>query len=254
MESSNILSLQGFSHACSDCRLQNLCLPAGIPREELGRLDRIVNHRRRLRRGAALYAQNARLGSLFVVRSGSLKSRCFTEDGRDQILGFHLPGDILGLDAISDSRHPTSAVALETSAICELPFTRLHALAHELESLQRQLLRIVSRELCADNRFARMIANRDAEGRVAGFLLDLGTRYSIRGYSSTDFNLSMTRSDMARYLGLAVETVSRTFTRFQQDGLITAQGKTVKILQLRLLGEVAGSTASIGFTSAKQGR
>ncbi|WP_337815492.1 fumarate/nitrate reduction transcriptional regulator Fnr [Acidihalobacter sp.] len=237
-----MITLQGFSRACADCQLQDLCLPIGICRSDVARLDQIINRKRPLQRGAALFNQGDQFGALYAIRSGSIKSFSISDDGREQINAFHLPGEILGLDAISDSSHPSSAVALETTSVCELPFERLHALAHEIKDLQHQLLRVMSRELNADERFMRILASRNAEERLAGFLLNLSSRHGMRGYSSTEFNLSMSRHDIANYLGLAVETVSRLFTRFQQDGLIEAQRKAVKILQREALAEMAGNT------------
>lgn len=254
MESFNVITLQGFSRACADCQLQDLCLPIGISRTDVERLDQIVSRKRPLQRGAALFNQGDQFGALYAIRSGSIKSFTVSDDGREQINAFHLPGEILGLDAISDSSHPSSAMALETTSVCELPFERLHALAHEIKGLQHQLLRVMSRELNADERFMRILASRNAEERLAGFLLNLAARHGMRGYSSTEFNLSMSRHDIANYLGLAVETVSRLFTRFQQDGLIEAHRKAVKILQRDALAEMAGNIAPLITPGDKRSR
>lgn len=245
MESFNVINLQGFSRACADCQLQDLCLPIGISRKDVERLDQIVNRKRPLQRGTLLYNQGDQFGALFAVRSGSIKSFSVSDDGREQINAFHLPGEILGFDAISEGSHPSAAAALETTSVCEIPFERLHALAHEVKGLQHQLLRIMSRELNTDERFMRVLASRNAEERLAGFLLNVAARHGMRGYSSTEFNLSMSRHDIANYLGLAVETVSRLFTRFQQDGLIEARRKEVKILSRDALTEIAGNIATI---------
>ncbi|WP_198034089.1 fumarate/nitrate reduction transcriptional regulator Fnr [Acidihalobacter ferrooxydans] len=243
MKSHKVITLQSLSRACSDCRLQDLCLPIGISREDIDRLDSIVNRRRPLQRGTTLYDQGQHFDALYAVRSGSIKSFTRDDDGTEQINAFYLPGEILGLDAINANSHPGAAVALETTSVCELPFDRLHVLAQHVEGLQHQLLRIMSREINADERFMRVLANRNAEARLAGFLLNLSARYSIRGYSSTEFNLSMSRNDIGNYLGLAMETVSRLFTRFQQDGLIEAHRKAIRILQREALTGLAdGST------------
>lgn len=248
MKQPKVITLQSFSRACADCQLQDLCLPIGISREEVDRLDDIVNRKRPLQRGTILYNQGERFNALYAVRSGSLKSFTVSDDGSEQINSFHLPGEILGLDAISENTHPNAAIALETTSVCELPFDRLNGLAQEIKGLQYQLLRIMSRELDADERFIRVLANRNAEERLAGFLLNLASRHGIRGYSSTEFNLSMSRNDIANYLGLAVETVSRLFSRFQQDGLIEAQRKAIKILRREALSEMAGNRAAGGHT------
>ena len=254
MESFNVINLQGFSRACADCQLQDLCLPIGISRTDVERLDQIVSRKRPLQRGSTLFNQGDQFGALYAIRSGSIKSYTVSDDGREQINAFHLPGEILGLDAISESTHPSAAVALETTSVCELPFDRLHSLAHEIKGLQHQLLRVMSRELNADERFMRILASRNAEERLAGFLLNLASRHGMRGYSSTEFNLSMSRHDIANYLGLAVETVSRLFTRFQQDGLIEAHRKAVKILQREALAEMAGNIAPLIAPGDKRSR
>ncbi|MEJ2480678.1 MAG: fumarate/nitrate reduction transcriptional regulator Fnr [Acidihalobacter sp.] len=249
-----MINLQGFSRACADCQLQDLCLPIGISRTDVERLDQIVSRKRPLQRGSTLFNQGDQFGALYAIRSGSIKSYTVSDDGREQINAFHLPGEILGLDAISEGMHPSAAVALETTSVCELPFDRLHSLAHEIKGLQHQLLRVMSRELNADERFMRILASRNAEERLAGFLLNLASRHGMRGYSSTEFNLSMSRHDIANYLGLAVETVSRLFTRFQQDGLIEAHRKAVKILQRDALAEMAGNIGLMANPDDKRSR
>lgn len=240
MRETRVITLKDFSRACVDCRLQDLCLPVGIPRHEVEQLERIVEHRPLLHRGSGLYTEGDRFGSLYAVRSGSLKSVCVSDDGRKQVTAFHLPGDILGFDAITESRHLSSAVALETTSVCELPFDQLHELAHQVSGLQRQMLRIMSRELGAEERMTRVIASSDAEQRLAEFLLNLGARYGLRGYSSREFRLSMSRRDIASYLGLATETVSRVLVRFQERGLIGVRRSAMKILDQDALGAVFG--------------
>jgi CRP/FNR family transcriptional regulator, anaerobic regulatory protein len=246
MDSSHVFTIGKFSRACTDCQLQDLCFPMGLSREEIDQLNRIVSRRSPLQRGTPLFKQGGLFGSLFAVRSGSIKSFT-TEDGIEQTIAFHLPGEILGLDAIGEGRHQSTAVALETASICELPYDRLYLLAREIDGLQHQLLRIMSRKLAADDQFKRLVTRHSAEGRLAGFLLNLASRYALRGYSSSEFNLSMFRSDIGNYLGLAVETVSRTFTHFQHDGLIDVQGKTIKILRRDTLEIVAGNSARLDF-------
>lgn len=243
MDSSHVFTINSFSRACADCQLQDLCLPIGLSREEIDKLDQIVSRRSPLGRSTVLFKQGARFKSLVAVRSGSIKSFT-TEDGIEQIIAFHLPGEILGLDAIGEGRHQSTAVALETASVCELPFDRLHVLAQEVKGLQHQLLRIMSRNLGTEDQFKRLVAHHGADERLAGFLLNLASRYALRGYSNSELNLSMTRSDIANYLGLAVETVSRTFTHFQQDGLIAIHGRTIKILRRDALEMVAGDTAA----------
>lgn len=247
MNFANVFSLGNFPPACAECQLRGLCLPVGMPPDEIDRLDRIVSHRRPLGRDESLYSQHERFRSLFIVRSGSVKSITCTEDGDSQVNAFHLPGEILGLDAISDRRYASNALALETTTVCELPFERLNDLAHEFEGLQRQLMRIISRELGTEERFARMLADLGAEQRLAGFLLNLASRYRITGHPSDHLKLTMKRSELANYLGLAGETVSRLFKRFQQSGLVGIEGTSVRILQKDRLAEMAGKAAAPPF-------
>lgn len=254
MNFASAFTLSSFPPACAECRLRGLCLPVGMPPDKIDRLDRIVNHRRPLAREEYLYRQRERFRSLFVVRSGSIKSVTCTKDGDSQVNAFHLPGEILGLDAINDRRYTSNALALETTTVCELPFERLNDLAHEFEGLQRQLMRIISRELGSEDRFARMLADLDAEQRLAGFLLNLAHRYRITGHTGDYFKLPMRRSELANYLGLAGETVSRLFKRFQQSELVRIEGTSVRILQKDVLAAMAGKAAPHLFDEAPRTR
>lgn len=253
MDFPKVFALGTFSRACADCQLQDLCLPIGIPRQELDRLEQIVERGNVLHRGTVIYRQYDAFGSLFAVRSGSVKSIAVSETGTEQVVAFYLPGDILGFDGISEERYPSSAVVMETSTVCELPFDRLHALAGQIEGLQHQLLRILSRELGSEDRFTRLVAHRSAEVKVAGFLVNLAARHAVRGYSGTEFMLSMTRAEIGSYLGVAEETVSRALTRFHQDRLIAVQGKAVKLLQRETLANMAGHVGRVGLMAKGQG-
>lgn len=218
----------------------------------MDRLDQIINRKRPLQRGGSLFRQGDPFHALYAVRSGSIKSYATTDAGEEQISAFHLPGEILGLDAIASGSHPQSAVAMETTSICELPFDRLHNLAHEVDGLQRQLLRIMSRELNSDEQFMRLLANRSAEERLASFLLNLASRFELRGYSGQAFNLSMSRSDIGNYLGLAVETISRLFTRFQLENMIEVERKSIKILDRDRLAELCDLSVTINTDQCKR--
>lgn len=250
MDSSSVINIHSLSRACNECQLQDLCLPLGLSRGDIDRLDQIVNRRRPLQRGNTLFNQGDRFQALYAVRSGSVKSYSTNDEGDEQINAFHLPGEILGLDAIGSGTYPLSIVALETTSICELPYERLHQLAHEVDGLQRQLLRVMSRELNSDEQFMRLLANRNADERFASFLLNLASRYEVRGYSGQAFNFSMSRSDIANYLGLAVETVSRLFTRFQQEGMIQVQRKAISLIDRDRLNALCNLNP-LGHNTAK---
>jgi len=224
--------------ACSSCSLRELCLPAGLDAQEMEKVDRLVNHRRKLRRGEHLYRAGNPLAVLYAIRSGFMKTCVLYNDGREQVAGFHMMGELLGMDAISSGQHMCDAVALEDSEVCEIPFAYLEQLSRELPSLQHQLHRIMSREIVRDYGVMMLLGSMKAEERLAAFLLNLSQRFATRGYSATEFNLRMTREEIGSYLGLKLETISRAFSRFQQDGLVEVRHKRIRIKdpeRLRLL-------------------
>ncbi|HXH03574.1 MAG TPA: fumarate/nitrate reduction transcriptional regulator Fnr [Candidatus Competibacteraceae bacterium] len=239
-DSHKVISIASMKAACSNCSLQQLCLPIGINREDLERLDAIIKRRRPLPRGAHVFRMGDPFTALYAIRSGSVKTYTITDEGSEQITGFHLTGEIVGLDAINSENHPCGAKTLETTSICEIPFERLEELAAEIPTLSRQLLRIMSRELQSDDTLLTLLGKKSAEERLAALLLSLSARYRERGFSAREFNLSMSRNDIGNYLGLAVETVSRLFTRFQNQGLITVQHKYIRIEDLEQLHTLAG--------------
>jgi len=216
--------------ACSTCSLRELCLPAGLDPREMERVDRLVTQRRRVRKGDHLYRAGAPLAALYAIRSGFLKSCVLHEDGREQVAGFHMMGDLLGLDAIGGGRHMSDTVALEDSELCELPFDLLEQYSRELPSLQQQLHRVMSREIVRDHGVMLLLGSMKAEERLAAFLLNLSQRFAARGYSATEFNLRMTRSEIGSYLGLKLETVSRALSSFQDQGLVAVRQRQVRIL------------------------
>jgi CRP/FNR family transcriptional regulator, anaerobic regulatory protein len=241
MPSSNIVDLHGLRKACSTCSLHDLCIPMGVSDEELDALESIINRRRPLHRGDYLYRPGDPMEALYAVRSGSVKTSTLTDDGQEQVTGFHLPGELLGLDAISNGIHPCAARALETTSVCEIPFDRLEELAGRIGGLQRQLFRIMSREIQCDEHLMTLLAKKSSEARLAAFLISLSNRFGERGFSRLEFNLTMSRNDIANYLGLAVETVSRLFTRFQGSGLLEVDRKLVRILDMEGMRQMAGS-------------
>ncbi len=238
--SSKIINIQGLKQACKHCTLHDLCLPLGISDADLDKLESIIKQRRPIQRGDHLYRPGDKMSSIYAVRSGSIKTYSLTNDGQEQITGFHLPGELLGLDAINDGEHPCAAKALETTSVCEMPFEQLEELAARLPGLQHQLFRIMSKGLQADEQFMTLLGKKASDERLASFLLGLSRRFNQRGYSALEFNLSMSRNDIANYLGLAVETVSRLFSRFQGAGLIEVQRKLITIKDVEALMEVAG--------------
>jgi len=224
---------------CKDCSLSSLCLPLSLDFSDMDLLDGIIKRGKPLKKGEFLFHQGDVFGSIFAVRSGSLKTFSLNDDGSEQLTGFHLPSELLGLSGLHSERHPVSAQALETSSLCELPFAHLDELTATLPSLRHQLMRVMSREIQGDQQMMWLLSKKTADARIASFLLNLSTRFSARGYSDSQFRLAMSRREMGNYLGLAVETVSRVFTRFAQHGLISADGKEVHILDRALLCDCA---------------
>ncbi len=227
-----LIDINSLRVACSSCSLRELCLPAGLDPGEMERVDRLVTGRRKLRRGADLYRAGEPLAALFAIRSGFMKSCVLHDDGREQVAGFHMAGDLLGLDAIGGGTHTCDTVALEDSEVCEIPFSYLEQLSRELPSLQQQLHRIMSREIVRDYGVMLLLGSMSAEERLAAFLLNLSQRFATRGYSPSEFRLRMTREEIGSYLGLKLETVSRAFSGFQDQGLIDVRQKHVRILDI----------------------
>ena len=226
--------------ACSTCSLRELCLPGGLEPHELDKVDRIVNRRRPIRRGDYLYRAGTALESLHAIRTGFLKSAVLYEDGREQVAGFHMMGDLMGLDAIGTGQHLCDAVALEDSEICEIPLAALEQLSRDIPSLLRHFHRIMSREIVRDHGVMLRLGTMHAEERLAAFLLNLSQRFAARGYSPSEFHLRMTREEIGSYLGLKLETISRALSRFQEEGLLEVRTKRVKIRDMDALRRMVG--------------
>lgn len=221
---------QGISIHCQNCSINQLCLPFSLSDQELNNLDQIIDRKKPYQKNQALIQAGQSLHSLYAVRSGSFKSYVVSEDGEQQITVFHLPGDLIGFDALSEQNHQSFTVALETSMVCEIPFNTLDSLSATIPKLRQQVMRLMSKEIRSEQGMRLLINNRSAEQRVAFFLHSLAERFGARGLSRKQYRLSMTRGDIGNYLGLTIETISRIFTRFQQDQLIAVDGKFVKIL------------------------
>ena len=220
-------TLSRLPQNCGACNLRELCLPCGLNGSEPQLLDDLVYTRKRVKRGESLYRAGGAFDSLYAIRSGFFKSRVVLEDGRDQVTGFHMAGEIMGMDGIGTDAHTADALALEDSEVCVIPYGRL-----EEPRLQRQLHKVMSRELVRDQGVMMLLGTMRAEERLAAFLLNLSQRFVARGYSSQEFHLRMTRDEIGSFLGLSLETVSRLFSRFQDDGLITVQQKHICILDI----------------------
>lgn len=239
MRRGNVIDMKAFQVACRVCSMRELCLPIGLDHRELNELDELIRHRPALRRGDRLFEVGQPLTSLFAVRSGSVKNYVPTENGEEKVMGFSLPGELVGLEAVSEDRHRCTAVALETTSVCEIPYDRLDEIAGQIPTLRRQLFRLMSRELSRDQEQLLLLGGGSAEQRLAAFLMGMSQRFSERGFSAREFNLSMARQDIAGYLGMAVETVSRLLTRFSEEGLVKVQRKHIELLDLERLKTLA---------------
>jgi CRP/FNR family transcriptional regulator len=235
-----VVDIHRVQMACAGCSLRQLCLPMTISETDMQQLEDIIRRARPHHRGRHVFRLGDRFRSVYAIRSGSVKTYTMTLDGSEQITGFHLPGELIGLDAVSTGRHPCAAKTLETTTVCELPFTKLEDLCARIPSLQHQLLRLMSKEILADSELLTLLGKKAADQRLAALLFSLSVRYKQRGFSAREFHLSMSRNDIADYLGLAVETVSRLFTRFHNEQLIEVQTKRIRITDPDRLRELAG--------------
>ncbi|MFL1404143.1 fumarate/nitrate reduction transcriptional regulator Fnr [Marinobacter sp. M1N3S26] len=225
--------------SCQYCSLSNLCLPLALDSSEMNRLDDVVNRDHIINRGEQVFTQNAPFRSCFAVKSGAIKTSVVTESGEEQITGFFMPGDLVGLDSMSDDTHASSAKALERTSVCEIPVDQLEKLVHIMPGLQHHILHLMSQEIRNSHQLSVLLSKNTAEERIAALLLSLSTRFHRRKLSPTHFNLPMARNDIANFLGLAVETVSRVFTRFQNQGLIRARGRDIELVNIEALQAMA---------------
>lgn len=233
------VDLANLRRSCARCSLQVLCLPASIGETDIARLDRIVLNRRPLQRGESLYRAGQPLGSLYVAREGAFKTTALDANGETQVLGFHLPGELLGLDALGSGKHACEAKALTQANVCEVPLSQLEQVASQVPGLQHQLLRIMGQGMNRDQAHVEMLGRRSAHERLAIFLHQLSERYRALGRSGESFLLPMSREDIASYLGLVIETVSRTLGKMQDDALIQVRGREITILDPARLDALA---------------
>ncbi len=225
---------------CNLCTLQQLCLPKGISQEEITKLDRLIKRRQPLNKGDILYKQGQPFHSFYVVRSGSLKTYISSPNGEEQIMGVHLPGEIIGIAALSKNEYQCTAMALETTSLCEVPFNELEKLSSEMPQLQHQLLHLMSNEVCNEYNTIGFLGKKTAQERLAAYIYMISRRFERRGFSATEFQLNLSRGDIANYLNLAVETVSRLFTQLQKEQVFSCDKKVIRILDMQKLKKLSG--------------
>jgi CRP/FNR family transcriptional regulator len=228
------------SHAasCSSCAMRATCLLQYPRPTDLTRHDSIIHATRMVKQGEALYRTNDSFRGVYAVRTGSFKTVVMYRDDREQVTGFQLPGDVIGLDGVGSSAHHLDAIAIEDSSVCIAPFSPIESLCCEGKGGQPHLLKMMSGEIARNSMQLMLLTTMTAEQRAAAFLLDLSKRLKTCGYSAVEFNLRMTREEIGSYLGLKLETVSRMFSKFQRDGLLDTRGKQIRILDLDGLSRV----------------
>ena len=235
----NVVTLRAKTH-CIQCTLREHCLPAGLEAEDLWEFDELFEGQRRLRKGDMLLHAGGTFVALYAIRVGSLKISILAEDGREQVAGYQMAGEIIGLDGIATGCHTCNAAALEDSEVCAVPFDRLEQMAQANPVIRNSVRQLLAAEVRRNHGHMLLLGSMRAEERVASFLLNLAERYRRRGYSGSEFVLRMTREEIGSYLGLKLETVSRVFSRLQADGLIQAQGRDVKLLDPPQLNHLVG--------------
>ena len=228
--------------ACSNCNLRELCMPVGLAPGELKRIDDLVATRRKIKRRETLFRNGEAFTSLYAIRTGVFKTRVTSEDGRDQVTGFQMAGEIIGLDGIVNDQHTCDAVALEDAEVCVMPFDRIEELSREVTALQRHVHQIMSREIVREHGVMLLLGSMRAEERLAAFLLNLVQRLHARGFSRSELVLRMTREEIGSYLGLKLETVSRTLSRFAADGMVEVEQRNVRILDPEALRRIVNQT------------
>ncbi len=224
--------------ACNTCNMHELCMPVGMSFEEVEKLNELISVRKRVKRGAALYRSGEEFSALYAIRTGFFKTVVNAEDGHEQVTGFQMAAEVLGLDGINTNRHTCHAIALEDSDVCVVPFGKLEDLAHDLPVFQRQIHRMMSREIVREHSVMLLLGSMRADARLAAFLIDMVQRLHSRGYSSHELVLRMTREEIGSFLGLKLETVSRMFSKFVEEGIIEVKQRHVVIVEPEALNAI----------------
>lgn len=227
---------------CSNCNLRELCMPIGLDAQQMQRIEEVVATRRKIKRGEMLFQNGEIFNSLYAIRTGFFKTCVATEDGRYQVTGFQMAGEIIGLDGIVQNHHTCDAIALENAEVCVMPFNRLEELSREITALQSHVHKVMSREIVREHSVMLLLGSMRAEERLAAFILNLVQRLHSRGFSSSELILRMTREEIGSYLGLKLETVSRTFSKFVEDGIVEVKQRHIRILDQEALQRLVNSS------------
>jgi CRP/FNR family transcriptional regulator len=227
---------------CSSCSMHQLCLPMGLDTADMDRLDQIIGRRRKIGRGETLFRIGDHFTNLYAIRLGHFKTYQVNPEGVEQITGFQMAGELLGMDAISTDRHHCDALALEDSEVCEIPFSSLQQLLVDMPTLLRHFHRMMSQEITREQSVMLLLGNMQSTQRFAAFLVNLASRYEARGYSPQTFQLRMSREEIGNYLSLTIESVSRLLSRFKKDGLVRVSNREIELLDPVRLKAIAAGT------------
>ena len=224
-----VIDFSKIKATCTNCNLQELCLPHGLQAADLEKLEHVVKGSHPIEKGKHIFRTEDPFESFYAVRSGSVKVYVINESGEEQVIGFYFPGEIIGFDGIEHHKHVSSAISLETTTFCSLPYDKINEICMQIPDLQNQMFRLLSREISNENQLLLTINKRSAEERIASFLVSLSSRFKKLGYSAKEYNLPMSRQEIGSYLGLTIETVSRLFSKFQRNGLVTINRKSIRL-------------------------
>ncbi len=224
--------------SCRDCRMNTLCIPLSLRSDELYKLDQIIQRGSPYQARHAVFNSGDKFTAVYAVRSGSIKSFCIDDDGREQVTGFYLPGEIFGWDGLAENYYQNTAIALETTSVCEIPYNQLDLLTASIPSIHKHVMKLIGREISADQKLIALLAGHSAHQRLASLLLSLSARLAQQKLSSTRFRLPMSRGEISNYLGLTVETVSRAFSHFQRMGYLLVNKKEIELVDIPALEQL----------------
>ncbi|MFK8068568.1 MAG: cyclic nucleotide-binding domain-containing protein [Gammaproteobacteria bacterium] len=229
MSKDNLIQLKIPKVDCLHCRLSGICAAGNLGDDEAKQIDKAIIHMNPLKRGDYLFRQGDNFESLYIIRSGTIKSFISSEDGEEQIVGFNFPGELLGLDAFDNGHHATSTKTLELVSLCKLSKQNFDRLSQHCAHFHTQCLRVFSKELIHIQQTVMVMGQKDTEEKLACFLLGISARMKERGFSDKEFNLTMSRSEIANFLGIASETVSRLLTKLHDSGIIQVERRMIRI-------------------------
>ncbi len=228
----NIKNSRESVNSCSHCNLKKVCFPHGLSADELSTFENSVDKTVKIQKKEKLFSRGDPLTSVYAIKAGSIKTYLSTSKGQSQVLGFHMPGDLLGFDGFADDRHTSNAVAMEDTILCELPMSNFENLCEILPGLRKVMMQQVGGEINRHHSLVLTLGQMQTEERLATFLLRLSCYYQVRGFSCTQFNLPMPRHDLANFLGMAPETLSRMFAKLEKQKVVSIKRREVNILDM----------------------